>query len=139
MSQEHKDILVVEDDRELNELLGAYVELAGFHYVKALDGTEGLRRARQSHKALIVLDIMLPDLDGFEVCRQLKDEAATAQVPILMLTALDRPEHRQRGEACGADVYMTKPFDPERLMTAIKQTACCNGRHNGKGPEESQT
>jgi DNA-binding response OmpR family regulator len=117
------NVLVVEDDPELNELVGAYVEIAGYEYSRALGGTDALRVARERKPNLIVLDVMLPDLDGFEVCRQLKLDKLTRQIPVVMLTALDREEHRTRGLECGAAVYLTKPFDPDQLIDAIRKNA----------------
>ena len=114
-------VLVVEDDRELNELIGAYVQIAGFRYHAALDGAAALREARARLPALVVLDVMLPDTDGFEVCRQLKSDQTTRQIPIVMLTALDREDSRAKGLQCGAVEYLTKPFDPDRLMTVIRE------------------
>jgi DNA-binding response OmpR family regulator len=128
--REAADVLVVEDDPEINQLVGAYVEIAGYNYLSAMDGENAVRSARERHPALIVLDIMLPDFDGFEVCRRLHQEPETARIPIVMLTALDREEHRQRGVECGAVGYLTKPFDPETLIQAIKQNARSNGRAN---------
>ena len=122
-------VLVVEDDPEINELVGAYVEIAGFHYIKAADGAAALRQAREHHPACIVLDVMLPDLDGFEICRRLKANRDTADIPVVMLTALDREEHRRQGAECGADTYLTKPFDPDRLMDTIREKA--NNRSHG--------
>ncbi len=120
MENGKSDVLVVEDDREINELIGAYVEMAGCDYHAAHDGESALRQAADHPPDLVVLDVMLPDLDGFEVCRRLKDSADTAGVPVVMLSALDREEHRKKGEACGAVAYMTKPFDPEKLLSAIR-------------------
>ena len=117
------DVLVVEDDEQINELVGAYAQIAGFGYRRALDGAEGLRSAHEHPPALIILDLMLPDTDGFEVCRQLKIDEQTAAVPIVMLTALNGEEQRKRGLACGAVRYMTKPFDPDRLIEEIKSNA----------------
>ena len=132
-TSDHKgDVLVVEDDPEINELVGAYVELAGFHYRRALDGAEALRQAREHHPALIVLDVMLPDVDGFEVCRTLKSEKRTAIIPVVMLTALDRAEHRQRGCQCGAIDYITKPFDPDHLLKSIRENALHDGGQGEK-------
>lgn len=121
------NILVVEDDPEINELLGAYVQIAGYDYRRALNGATALEQARKHPPALIVLDLMLPDTDGFEVCRQLKSERRTAKVPIVMLTALNQDENRKKGMACGACAYMTKPFDPEKLMATIQENARVNG------------
>jgi two-component system OmpR family response regulator len=127
MSENGRPVLVVEDDPEINELVGAYVQIAGFGYERALCGQEAVDKARATHPALIVLDIMLPDFDGFEVARRLKNEVGTRSIPIVILTALDRDEYRQRGKTAGAVGYLTKPFDPERLLEAIKQNASVNG------------
>ena len=113
------NVLVVEDDSALNQLVGAYVELAGFDYRPALDGESALRAAGERLPSMVILDLMLPDIDGFEVCRRLKSAAQTSGVPVLMLTALAQDESRRRGLACGAAAYMTKPFDPDELIRAI--------------------
>ncbi len=120
MIDPNQNVLVVDDDADLNELVGAYVRLAGFRYYSARDGISAIRQARELKPALVVLDVMLPDSDGFEICRQLKSEQDTAQIPIVMLSALDREEHRRRGCQCGAVAYLTKPFDPSRLMDTIR-------------------
>ena len=127
MPEKSRAVLVVEDDPEINELVGAYVQIAGFDYVRALNGTQAVEKARQNHLSLIVLDIMLPDFDGFEVARRLKNEETTRSIPIVMLTALDREDYRQRGKSAGAVEYLTKPFDPERLLEVIKEKAASNG------------
>ena len=123
MLANHRQVLVVEDDPEVNELLCAYVQIAGFPYESAPNGSIALEKARQNNLALIVLDVMLPDFDGFEICRRLKSEQTTRDVPIVLLTALDREEYRQRGHQCGATAYLTKPFNPDQLLETIRQTA----------------
>jgi DNA-binding response OmpR family regulator len=128
MPEKSHAVLVVEDDPEINELVGAYVQIAGFNYLRALSGAQAVEKARQNHLALIVLDIMLPDFDGFEVARRLKNEETTRSIPIVMLTALDREDYRQRGKSAGAVDYLTKPFDPERLLESIKDNASTNGK-----------
>ena len=127
MSEKGRAVLVVEDDPEINELVGAYVQIAGFDYQSALTGSQAVEKARHHNPSLIVLDIMLPDFDGFEVARRLKSEANTRGIPIVMLTALDREEYRLRGKSAGAAAYLTKPFDPDRLLEAIKENASTNG------------
>jgi two-component system OmpR family response regulator len=127
MPENPRSVLVVEDDPEINELVGAYVQIAGFDYVSALNGTQAVEKARTAHPSLIVLDIMLPDFDGFEVARRLKSESNTRSIPIVMLTALDRDEYRQKGRSAGAVDYLTKPFDPDRLLESIKENASNNG------------
>jgi two-component system phosphate regulon response regulator PhoB len=117
------DVLVVEDDPEINELIGAYVELAGYSCRRVLRGEDALCEARAHHPMLVVLDVMLPDIDGFEVCRRLRSASDTAHIPIVMLTALDQPDMRARAQQCGAAEYLTKPFDPDRLLEAIRARA----------------
>jgi len=125
----HRDgsVLVVEDDPEINELVGSYAQIAGYDYDPALTGNAGLELARAHAPVLIILDIMLPDVDGFEVCRQLKLEQSTRNIPVMILTALDADEHRQRGRECGAVAFLTKPFDPDNLLEAIRRHAAHNG------------
>lgn len=115
------EVLVVDDDPEINQLVGAYAELAGFHYRAAHTGNAALDEVRRRMPRVIVLDLMLPDLDGMEVCRRVKSEAATAQVPVIILTALESDMSRVRGLECGAAEYLTKPFDPDQLMQIISR------------------
>jgi DNA-binding response OmpR family regulator len=119
----HPSVLVVEDDHDINELVGAYVQIAGFEYRSALDGTTALREARSRLPSAVILDLMLPDIDGFEVCRQLKAERTTRDVPIIMLTALSGEANQAKGRACGASEYLIKPFDPDRLMEVLARHA----------------
>src|SRR5690242_11174822 len=105
-NQDLREVLVVEDDPQLNELVGAYVQIAGFKYRSALDGETALSEMRRQNPHLVILDIMLPDIDGFEVCRQIKSSPATQGIPVLMLTALSQDDCRSRGLACGAAAYM---------------------------------
>jgi two-component system phosphate regulon response regulator PhoB len=120
------DVLVVEDDREINELVCAYAEIAGFGYRAALNGTDAVDQVRRHPPALIVLDLMLPDIDGFEVCRRVRAEAEASGRPIpviIILSALDGEKSRQMGRTCGAVDFLTKPFDPDRLMEVISRHA----------------
>jgi DNA-binding response OmpR family regulator len=125
------EVLVVEDDREINELVGAYAQIAGFEYRSALNGGDALLQIRRKAPSLIVLDLMLPDLDGFEVCRRVRAEAQATGKPIpviIILTALDGAKSRQQGLECGAVDYLTKPFDPDQLMQVIARHASKNDR-----------
>jgi len=119
----HASVLVVEDDREINELVGAYAQIAGFEYRAALDGATALREAHRRVPAAVVLDLMLPDMDGFEICSRLKSEDDTRSVPVIILTALGGEANRRKGEQCGASEYLTKPFDPDSLMAALARHA----------------
>jgi DNA-binding response OmpR family regulator len=132
MSDTKGAVLVVEDDPEINELVGAYVQIAGYDYEPALNGTQAVEKATTTNPSLIVLDVMLPDFDGFEVARRLKSQIHTRTIPIVMLTALDREEYKQRGRAAGAVGYLTKPFDPDRLLEEIKKNARDNAEVGAK-------
>ena len=122
MASKDGSVLVVEDDPEINELVCAYAQVAGYESQSALNGESALSQA-QKHPNLILLDVMLPDLDGFEICRRLKSSKVTEDIPVVLLTALDRDEYRQRGHQCGAIDYLTKPFDPDQLISTIQKHA----------------
>ena len=117
------DVLVVEDDPEINEMVGAYARLAGFEYRRALNGTDALAEVSRRAPRVIVLDVMLPDLDGFEICRRIKQRQREAgePVPIIFLTAMDSDAARRKGMECGACEYIVKPFDPDELMRSLER------------------
>lgn len=115
------DVLVVEDDPDLNEMIGAYVELAGYPYHAALTGTDALRALRAHAPGMVLLDLMLPDLDGFEVCQRLRDDAQTRAVPVVVVSALSDPSARQRARELGARAFLAKPFDPDELIAVIRE------------------
>jgi two-component system, cell cycle response regulator len=117
---ETQRVLVVEDDPDINAIVGAYVELEGFEYVPAFHGQQALDEARTGQLSLVLLDLMLPDMDGFAICRALKEDPRTAHLPVVMLTALDDGESRRKGLEAGASAYLTKPFHPDRLLQAIR-------------------
>ena len=117
-------VLVVEDNADLNRLVGAYVSLCGFKYQAALNGTEAFTQVAGHLPSLILLDLMLPDVDGFEICRRLRAGESTRTIPIVILSALSSAQDIQRGRECGADEYLTKPVAPDRLMQAIRHYAC---------------
>ena len=111
-------ILVVDDEPSIVQLSRMYLEREGFHVQDAGDGETALEAVAKKRPALIVLDVMLPKLDGFEVCRKLR--AAENQIPILMLTARDEDIDKILGLELGADDYMTKPFNPRELVARVK-------------------
>jgi DNA-binding response OmpR family regulator len=102
-------------------MIGEYLRLEGRHYRPALDGGSAIREAKTRPPDLVILDLMLPDMDGFEVCRQLKNESTTNQIPVIILSAMADEESRRRGKACGAIDFIAKPFDPDRLLEVITQ------------------
>ena len=113
-------ILIIEDERNILELLDYNLSQEGYAVLKATDGSSGLELARQKKPGLILLDLMLPELDGLEVCKILKQNDKTASIPIIMLTAKSQEMDKVVGLEIGADDYMTKPFSPRELMARIK-------------------
>lgn len=114
-----KKILLVEDDPDVVELLSFNLKRSGFLIGTALDGISALKKARSMRPDLILLDLMLPELDGFAVCETLRREPATTQIPIIMLTALDTQMARLSGFEAGANAYVTKPFKWKDLLHRI--------------------
>jgi DNA-binding response OmpR family regulator len=112
-------ILVVEDDRDIAELIGHYLERAGHAVTQVGSGPDALARARDRVPDVLILDLMLPGLDGFEVCRAMRADPATADVPIIMLTARAEEADRVSGLELGADDYVTKPFSPKELVARV--------------------
>lgn len=112
-----KKILVVDDDTKIVELVKLYLEREGYGVVTANDGLQALRLARENHPDLIVLDLMLPGMDGLQVCSTLRAESP---VPIILLTAKTTEQDRITGLDLGADDYVTKPFSPKELVARIR-------------------
>jgi two-component system phosphate regulon response regulator PhoB len=114
-------ILVVDDEPEAVELVQFNLEQAGFSVLTAADGAEAIRKARSGMPNLMVLDLMLPEIDGIEVCKLLRRDPATAAIPIIMLTAKAAEIDRVLGLELGADDYITKPFSPRELILRIRK------------------
>ncbi len=114
-------ILVVDDEPEAVELVEFNLKQAGYAVITAADGAEALKKARAQRPDLIVLDVMLPEMDGFEICKSLRLDPATAKVPIIMLTAKAAEIDRVLGLELGADDYLTKPFSPRELLLRVKK------------------
>jgi two-component system phosphate regulon response regulator PhoB len=133
----NKKILIIEDEADVVDLLSLQLRKAGgFSIATAADGAEGLKKARSEAPALIVLDLMLPRMSGLEVCKLLKSDSATRQIPIVMLTAKAEEVDRIVGLEFGADDYVTKPFSPRELVLRIKAIL---RRGQNDGAEESLT
>jgi len=115
-----KKILIIEDDDHIIELLTFNVENQGYKAITASDGQEGLNLAIHELPDLILLDLMLPGIDGIEICNKLKNKERTQDIPIIMLTAKGHETDKILGLEIGADDYMTKPFSVRELMTRIK-------------------
>jgi len=110
-------VLIVEDDRNTAALVSAYLEREGFSTVQVHDGAEAVSAAKDAAPVFVILDVMLPNLDGWEICRALRE---ASDVPILMLTAREEEVDRVNGLAMGADDYVVKPFSPRELVERVK-------------------
>ena len=127
-------VLIVEDDPDTLEIVKLYLSRDGHKVLMSQDGLEGLRLAREAHPDLVVLDLMLPGLDGMEVCRALREES---DVPIVMLTARVEEEDRLAGLDMGADDYLTKPFSPRELAARVRAVLRRTARDAlEQGPQE---
>ncbi len=116
----HKKILIVEDEKDILQLVKLYLEKEGFRTVTASTGREALTQAAAEKPNLVVLDLMLPELDGLEVCKRLRSQPDTATLPIIMLTAKAEESDTVVGLELGADDYVTKPFSPKALVARVK-------------------
>ena len=112
-----KTVLIVEDDRNIADLLRLYLEKEGYTVVIAPDGMRGVEQFRTVHPSLVLLDVMLPGLDGWGVCRTIRAES---QTPIIMLTAKSETEDKVNGLKQGADDYITKPFEMKEVLARIE-------------------
>ncbi len=115
-----KKILVVDDDPNIVNLIRAFLSKIGFEIMEANDGLDGLQKARTENPDLIILDVMLPKLDGFKFARLLKFDELHRDTPILMLTAKSDEKDEKTGKAMGADAYLTKPFKNQELIDQVK-------------------
>ncbi len=113
-------VLIVEDEADIRDLLAFHLEREGYQVSTSRTGADALRHVKASPPDLILLDIMLPELDGLEVCRRLRREAATAALPIVMLTAKGDEVDRILGLELGADDYIVKPFSPKEVVARVR-------------------
>ena len=127
-------ILVVDDEQNIRDLASLYLEKEGFNVDEAATGREALTRFRQSPPAMVILDVMMPGMDGFEVCREIRREH---DVPILMLTARSEDVDKIVGLELGADDYMTKPFNPREMVARVK--AILRRFEGGRKPQNAMT
>ena len=112
-------VLLADDDAGLRRLIGTTLGTENFDLLQAVDGEEALRIARQQRPELVLLDVNMPKLDGFEVCRHLKSEPETSGIKVVMLTARTADADRARGREAGADEYFIKPFSPVQLLNKV--------------------
>jgi len=120
-----KKILVIDDEDLVVEVLRITLGMRNFQVITAGDGGEGIERAVREKPDLIILDIAMPGLDGYQVCQKLKENEITKAIPIIMLTALGQSGERKKGYSCGACDYIFKPFDEEELLNSVERALKC--------------
>jgi PleD family two-component response regulator len=128
-------LLIVEDDVDINTMLRIFFTSQGYEVDSAFRGSEALDRTRQVMPHLIVLDIMLPDIDGYEVCRNLRKNARTSHIPVIFLTQKDERSDKLKGLELGADNYITKPFDIEELKLYVQNSLARAERESLTDPQ----
>lgn len=115
-----KKILIADDEEDVKVVVQLFLESKGYDIVTAYDGLDAMDRAREEKPDLIILDVMMPIIDGFEVCKKLKEDPDLKDIPVVMLSASSHAESKQRGIEVGAVEYIVKPFDPEKLQAIIE-------------------
>ena len=113
-------ILLVDDESAILEIFEKRLELEGYEVITAMDGEEALAKARQEKPDLIILDLMLPKMDGYKVCSFLKKDSRSTNIPIVIVTARVQDNEQKLAYECGANAYFTKPFESAELMKKIK-------------------
>ncbi|MBI4598042.1 MAG: response regulator [Candidatus Omnitrophica bacterium] len=113
-------VLVVDDEPQLVELVQLRLEDSGYRVITAPDGSAGLRKAQTEQPDVIILDVMMPYLNGYEVCQLLKQDAQYRHIPIIMFTAKTQAKDEQMACECGADAYLRKPFQPEEMLATLR-------------------
>ena len=130
-------ILVCDDERHIVRLIQVNLERQGWDVVTAYDGKEGLEKVKAEKPDLLVLDVMMPYMDGFEVLKAIRKEPETEKLPVIMLTAKAQDKDVFEGYHYGADMYLTKPFNPRELVTFVKRIAQGgDGDEGGDGPKK---
>lgn len=113
-------ILLIDDEEDFHNIIRQVLSPLGYELLSALDGASGLRGLRKERPELVILDVNMPFKDGYAVCREIRSDPEFADLPILMLTIRNRDEEIMRGLDCGADSYLTKPFEPRVLAARIE-------------------
>lgn len=121
MEDSRRNILVVDDEPYMVRLLQHHLEKAGYRMTKATSGNDALTRIRQDKPDLVLMDVMMPQLNGLEVLAKLREEEATRDLPVIIMTANAQRFTRDEAEAAGVTVYLTKPFSPTHLLAEVKR------------------
>lgn len=117
---EKKKILIVDDETDMRKAISIRLKINNYETIAASDGEEGLQKAKTENPDLIILDLMMPKINGYEVCRMLKFDDKYKKIPIIILSALSQQSEKEKAEQSGADAYFIKPFDLALLLAKIK-------------------
>jgi len=120
-------VLVVDDEAVIRQLIAINLELEGFEVHQAVHGLDALAKARELDPDVVTLDLMMPGLDGWATAQRLRADPATARARIVLISARTRPADIERGQEVGADAYVTKPFDPDDIVDAVRRLAQSDG------------
>jgi CheY-like chemotaxis protein len=121
MSRNRKRVLICDDDPVILRLVQVNLELEGYEVISARHGGEAVELGFRERPDLIILDIMMPRMDGYEACRRLKNDPSTSHIPVVFLSAKAQQTDIEKGKSYGVDEYMTKPFDPSDLVDVVKR------------------
>lgn len=121
MAAEEKRILIADDDPVILRLIQVNLELEGYEVITANNGQEAVDTAMAEHPDLVILDIMMPRLDGYQACEQLKASDVTKQIPVIFLSAKAQQGDIEKGQSFGVAAYLTKPFDPSELLEVVEK------------------
>ncbi len=116
-----KKILIIDDEKDLIEVLSFRLQSYGYQVISATDGESGLKKVKSEQPNLIILDLMMPNMDGYEVARRLKADALSSSIPVIVLTAAVTPDLSNKISRLNVSGYLIKPFEPEALLEAIKK------------------
>jgi CheY-like chemotaxis protein len=117
----NKKVLLVEDNEDNRVVYSTILQYFGYAVVEAADGKEGIRMAQEHHPDIILMDISIPLLDGWQATEQLKGDVATSSIPVIALTAHAMPEDRLKSRTCGFDAYLAKPCEPRRVVEEVQR------------------
>ncbi|HCA48735.1 MAG TPA: two-component system response regulator [Armatimonadetes bacterium] len=134
-----KKILVVDDERHIVRLVEVNLTRAGYEIATAYDGIEALEKVKSEKPDMIVLDVMMPRMDGFEVLKRLQADASTQDIPVIMLTAKAQDADIFRGWSSGVSSYLTKPFNPRELLTFVERIFQSLDDRGPSGPDDGET
>lgn len=123
MTDEATRVLVVDDDEVIRQLIGVNLELEGFDVFMAVDGLDALEKVKSVEPDVVTLDIMMPNLDGWVTAARLREDPETAHIKVVLLSARAQEADIRRGSRLGVDAYLTKPFDPDELISVVRRLA----------------